>query len=116
MGLLQTPANPGAGRHYPEHSIGYRDVDIVFIGGDTPLHAAQRAAFADSLLPDHSSIAIGIKRQTRLGLLCSDQNAFAVGKLVRTADDPEIQVRSLRLRTVPPRGRSAQVERIPEVI
>ena len=66
-------------RHDAEPNVGHRDIDIAVIDADAPLHPADLAAGANSLLPNDLSAVIRIKRSDDPGFLSGDQNAFAVG-------------------------------------
>ena len=76
------------------------NIHVILVDCRTPLHAAHRTSAAHPALPDDFTLPVRIDRMHHPGLLTGDQHAPAIGQFHQDRRRAEIQIRSLRLRTV----------------
>src|SRR5262250_432810 len=73
-------------------NIGYWEIRVFGIYRRTPLDAAERAALAGTVLPDHFAAAIGIDRPADAGFLPDHDQVFAAGKCRQHRCVAEIEI------------------------
>jgi hypothetical protein len=60
--------------------VGHGHIDVLFVGSETPLNAAEGAAAAKSNLPENLPALVWIERVEHGRLLPGQQYLFAVGR------------------------------------